>query len=161
MYYDDEELYAQNDCMLVGRNILVSFIFDEDKQSTSVYLPKADNWYLADRLYNGGQWIELEIPTDRPMPYFVRAGSVLPIQEDETVFTVYPVGNGEFEDSFFTDDGMTFNYRNGDCVMLKFSVKCDSQTVNVTYHNSGNMPFCPNIRLCKADKRRLIIENKE
>lgn len=159
LYYDDEELYAQNDCMLVGKSILVSFIFDEDKESTRVYLPKNDNWYLENRLYNGGQWVELEIPTDKPMPYFVKAGSVLPIQEDETVFTLYPIESGEFEDSFFTDDGLTYNYENGDCVKLKFNVTCNSEEVRVNYHNSGNIPFCPVIRLCKADKRRLIIES--
>ncbi len=95
-------------------------------------------------------------PEDK-MPYFVKAGCVLPTDESEygfensekLVFTVYPINKGNFESEFFTDDGISFSYLNNECVHLYFSVSCDK--------NKGNLHLIPKIRLCKADSRKLVI----
>lgn len=165
LYYDDKELYEQNDSMMVGRDILAAFVFDEGCSSVNVYLPKAESWYLNGRLFSGGQNVELEIsPTDE-MPYFVKSGCVLPTDEapcgnapSHTVFTVYPLESGDFESSFFTDDGLTFEYKNNECAKLNFTVKCDEKTVAVEYENGGKMPFVPEIRLCDGDSRQLTVK---
>ena len=168
LYYDDENLYSHSDSMMFGRDIYVSFAFDEGVNKVSAYLPKGDNWYLGDRIYSGGQSVELSIaPTDK-MPYFVRNGSVIPTDEgaygwgseEKTVFTVYPLEEGSFESEFFTDDGKSFNYLKNNCVHLFFKVLCGKDTVSVTVKNSGDMDFDPIINLSKADKRKLVI-NKE
>ncbi len=39
-----------------------------------------------------------------------------------------------------------------DCVMLKFTVVCDSDKVTVNYVNNGNMEFDIKVRLCANDK---------
>ncbi|MGN1328656.1 MAG: TIM-barrel domain-containing protein [Eubacterium sp.] len=157
LYYDDKELYSQNDSMMVGTDILVPFIFDEGKEHTEIYLPSKEKWYLSDKAYEGGQWVNVNIPLTEEMPYFVKAGSVIPTDEDKTVFTVYPVEKGTFEGGFFTDDGLTFGYRNNECVKLRFAVTCDESTVKVDYSNDGKMNFIPEIRLCNGDNRRLMI----
>ena len=77
--------------------------FGEGEETTSVYLPKNDNWYLGSRLYHGGQFVDVSIKATDKMPYFVKAGSVIPTGEEKTVFTVYPVENGRFESRFFSD----------------------------------------------------------
>lgn len=161
LYYDDKELYKQNDGMLVGRDLLVYFVFDEGKDTVNAYLPKGENWYLNGKVYTGGQDVSLTILPSAEMPYFIRCGSVVPTDEGETVFTVYPLASGEFESDFFTDDGLTFAYRDGNCVHLHFSVRCDEKTVTAAYKNTGNMPFTPNIRLCESERRALIIHKEE
>lgn len=158
LFYDDKELYSQNDSMLVGTDILVAFIFDEGKENTEIYLPKKDSWYFNGRIYSGGQWVKVSIPLTEEMPYFIKAGSIIPTDEDKTVFTVYPVENGTFESTFFTDDGLTFNYKNNECVKLKFTVICNENSITVEYKNTGNQPFTPEIRLCKGDKRKVTIK---
>lgn len=164
LYYADEQLYENTDTMLVGRDILVAFAFDEGVNDVSVYLPSGTAWYLGDRLYNGGQSVELTITPYDEMPCFIRSGSVIATDDapygfgckEKLVFTVYPVENGAFESTFFTDDSVSFGYLNNDCVRLKFSVVCDENSVTVNIRNDGNMAIEPDVRLCSADSRKLI-----
>ena len=166
LYYDDEELYSYPDTMMLGRDILAAFIFDEKTEKVCAYLPKEDNWYLGNTLLDGGQTAELTIPSTAEMPYFVRSGCILPTNEapygfksDETIiFTVYPLKNGSFESEFFSDDGISFAYQKNNCVHLSFKVHCNESTVSVEFENSGKTIFEPDIRLCSGDKRRLIIK---
>lgn len=161
LYYDDKELYKQNDGMLVGRDVLVYFAFDEGQTAVTAYLPKGENWYLDGKVYAGGQSISLTVLPNEKMPYFVRCGSMIPTDEGETVFTVYPLKNGEFESEFFTDDGETFAYQDNNCVHLHFTVQCTENTVTVSYKNTGEMPFAPCIRLCEGDSRTLTVFEEE
>ena len=161
LYYDDKELYKQNDGMLVGKDLLVYFAFDEGQTAVNAYLPNGENWYLDGKIYAGGQSVSLTVlPTDK-MPYFVRCGSVIPTDEGETVFTVYPVKSGAFTSEFFTDDGETFAYQNNRCVHLHFTVRCTENTITVSYKNTGDMPFAPCIHLCNGDSRTLSVFKEE
>lgn len=166
LYYSDDMLKCENNSMMLGRDILVSFVFDEDKETVCVYLPSDDNWYLDNKLYEGGQELSLTISPYEEMPYFVKAGCVLPVDEGENgfnsaeklVFTVYPIENGCFESEFFDDDGVSFEYRNNNCVKLQFTVNCTADEIIVSYANKGNTKIIPDIRLCTADKRILKIQ---
>lgn len=151
--------------MMLGQDILAAFVFDEGETSANVYLPKGADWYLDAQLYTGGQAVTLSLPPNAPMPYFVRGGSVLPTDEapygfltaEQLTFTVYPVKSGTFTNEFFTDDGISFRYLQNDCVHLQFTVVCTESTVQVTYENTGNTAFTPQIRLCAGDGRRLDV----
>ena len=164
--YDDAEIDLTGNSLMFGKDILVSFVFDENETETEVYLPKKDSWYMGDRLYKGGKSLTVKIPADSEVPFFVRAGSVIATdeapygfdKEERTVFTVYPLAEGAFESKFFTDDGKTYNYLDGDCVKLTFSVRCEKDRVVVSYRNDGNMSFSPEIKLCCADSRKLVID---
>lgn len=165
LYYDDGELYSNTDSMMLGKDIFVAFAFDEGVNEISAHLPKGDNWYLGDKLYSGGQTVNLTIAPADKMPYFVRSGCVLATDETEygfessenIVFTVYPLENGSFESEFFTDDGYSFDYMNNHCVHLKFKVHCDENTVTAEFENVGETIIKPQIRLCSGDKRDFII----
>ena len=165
LYYNDESCRSVTDSFMFGRDILVSCVFDEGKQSVKAYLPKGDDWYLNGRLYKGGSEAELVIrPTDT-MPYAVRAGSVIATDEadygfnsdERLVFTVYPKESGSFESEFFTDDGVSYGYLDNNCVKLKFKVDCTESEVIVSYRNDGNTSLSPSVRLCKEDSRKLVI----
>lgn len=165
LYYGDEELTGPNSMMMVGRDILVGFVFDEGSDTATLYLPAQENWYLGDTLYRGGQTVNVRVPADGPVPYLVRSGCVLPTDEAEygfdgeekIVFTVYPTKSGCFESFFFDDDGESFRYRDNECVKLNFYVSCDENSVTVRYENTGRMTCEPDIRLCNADNRRLSV----
>lgn len=158
LYYDDDELYSQNDCMMVGRDVLAAFAFDEGINRVRVYLPKDDNWYGGNRLYPGGTTVDLTIPPEEETPCFFRSGSIVPTDENGVVFTVYPLEKGRFTGEYFDDDGLSFAYQKNECVHLHFTVDCDADTVCVHWCNSGKTPFVPKLRLCGADSRQLIIK---
>lgn len=165
LYFDDRKLYDNTDSMLLGKNVLVFFAFDEGENHVSAYLPEGADWYLNSRLHHGGETVELDIkPTDE-MPYFVRAGCVLPEDigqygfccDEEIVFTVYPTESGEFESEFFSDDGKSFGYLENDCVKLRFTVTCDESNVTVKWENLGKQTIEPTIRLCGGCDKNLRI----
>lgn len=165
LYFDDKELYSYNDTMMLGRDVLCTFVFDEGSATAKAFLPKECDWYLGDTLYSGGREVELEIAPTDSMPYFVRNGCVFPSDEakygfnceEKTVFTVYPLKEGEFESEFFCDDGKSYEYLKNNCVHLFFKVVCTKDKVYVSYKNRGDMPFEPVIRLCGGDCRELVI----
>ncbi len=163
--FDDDNIGTEIDGMMLGDDILVYFIFDEGKTETTAYLPKENDWYLGDKLYKGGEFVTLQIhPTDK-MPYFVKAGCVLPTDEGEygfkseekIVFTVYPIENGTFTSDFFADDGESYEYLNNNCIRLRFTVTCDKNEIKVKYENMGNEKIKPEIRLVKNENRKIII----
>ncbi len=166
LYYDDEECEKHPDTMMVGRDILAAFVFDEGIQTATAYLPKADDWYLDGTLYDGGQTVDVTIPAESAMKYFVRAGSVISTDEaaygfrkgEEIVLTVYPKKNGTFESDLFFDDGLTFDYRNNLCTKLHITVECTDDTVNVSIVNSGKRDTAYTVRLCDGDNRTMLIK---
>jgi alpha-D-xyloside xylohydrolase len=61
---------------LYGRDILVSPIWEKDKRTQEVYLPKGERWRDAwsDKIYDGGQTITVKAELHQ-LPIFIRAGS--------------------------------------------------------------------------------------
>ncbi len=163
--FKDKNVGAETDGMMFGKDILVYFVFNENETKVKAYLPKDFDWYLDDKLYDGGETVELEILADKPMPYFVKAGSVLPTDEGEysfkheedLLFTIYPVYKGEFTSDFFTDDGESYEYLKDNCTKLCFKVNCDENEVRVHYENQGNIVIKPKIKLVECDSRKLVI----
>ena len=166
LYYDDEECYDYPNTMLLGKNILAAFVFDEGEDTASTYLPSGDDWYLGGRLYRGGQTVEYKIPALSEMKYLVRAGSVIPTDEAEygfnsdekLIITVYPVESGSFEEELFFDDGVSYNYKSGGFAKLRFKVNCNEEQVSISVEKQGKMPLDYELRLCNGDKRRLLIK---
>lgn len=166
LYYNDKNLPVDSPAFMLGRKILVSCILDEGKTEQSVYLPKGDGWFLNGKKYGGGETVTVSVPADECVPFFVKAGCILPTDEakygfkseGKTVLTVYPLEKGEFSDEYFNDDGLTDEYKNGNCVKLEIKVTCDSESVTLSYENKGNMPLSPCFKLCEGDSRTLIIK---
>lgn len=165
LYYDGEE--RESDLFLAGRNILVCPVLDEGKNSVTVHLPKGDDWYFDGKVFEGGTSVEIQISAYGKMKYFVKCGSVIPCNkatgresQENLVLTVYPIENGTFTDTFFYDDGETFDYLENKCVKLNMTVECKKQEVTVFYENSGDMPFLPRFELAQGDGRQLTLKGK-
>lgn len=164
LYYDDEEINEDGNSFMVGRDILATCVFDEGESKVKAYLPRKDDWYLGNKLYDGGQEVELNIKATDEMPYFVRSGSVIATDEGECeygseeriVLTIYPIKNGRFTAQYFCDDGESYGYKDNDCILLKFDIECDEDTVTVSYTNESKVDYNPTIKLC--DNRKLIIK---
>ena len=115
---NDAEALAQRCEYMFGRNLLVSPVTEPDVKSWRTYLPPTQGgWYAldTDRHYEGGTSVETEVNM-RGIPVFVKAGSILPVQDGETLrLQVYPGADAHFE--LYEDEGDNTNYLQG-----KFSV---------------------------------------
>ena len=163
LYYDGES--RESDLFLAGRNILICPVLDEGKNEVTVQLPKGDDWYFDGSVFEGGTVLQVQISAYGKMKYFVKCGCVIPYNKstgrenkEDLVLTVYPVSNGTFTDTFFYDDGETFDYLKNKCVKLNMTVECDENTVTVCYENTGDTPFEPQFTLADGDTRTLKIK---
>ncbi len=101
-----------------------------DSSSRTVYFP-AGNWYdyYTHKVYQGGQYYVLDIPTDR-LPLFVKEGSIIPVAvpvdyiDSNTVFniTCKVFGNDPAAFTLFEDDGLTFDFEKGKANTIELSI---------------------------------------
>ncbi len=165
VYFEDKNIDINTTSFMLGRDILAKCVLDEGVNEVSVYLPKGEIWYLGGKCFEGGQRVKVNIPEDEAVPFFVKGGCVLPFDEGEygfrkeekLEFTVYPVKLGTFCDTFFTDDGESYEYKNNHCTKLKFTVECNEKEVVVKYDNLADVNLTPVIKLCSGDNRKLIL----
>ena len=115
---------VESDMFMCGPSILSSPVFDKGVRKLHISLPKnEEGWYLKDKLVSGE--IDVDTPIDDLPIYFIKAGSVIPLEEDgEIVFNIYPIKNGSFEYRFYNDESKNNNYR-----VIK--VKCDNYKVAI------------------------------
>ena len=96
--YDEE-----SDAFMFGDAILVKPVFDKGVTKINVNLPNVkDGWYLNDKLVSGS--LDLEVLLDEPLPYFVKAGSIIPMDEDGSILHIYPAKEGKFSYKYYNDD---------------------------------------------------------
>jgi alpha-glucosidase len=131
-YPDDWTAIGTNDEYLFGDDLLVAPIVKDYDENRSVYFPRG-TWYdyWTDRRYVGPLTVNVDAPLER-MPLFVRAGAVIPSQQDmqytdqypidPLTFDVYPEGSSTRE--YYDDDGISFAYEKG--VYLRQTVSVES-----------------------------------
>jgi len=114
--------HAYENEFLFGDAILVVPVAS-DVHITKLYLP-AGRWYdfYTDQRLDGGKEILWEAPPDK-LPIFVRAGSVIPMQQPVSCADQLPAGplelhvyaDPEMETLFtyYEDDGITWDYQEG------------------------------------------------
>ena len=170
LFFDDPACPIESGSFMVGQKLLAACVFDEGETQTSVYLPQNDGgWFFGAKRFDGGQTVNISVRPSDESAFFVRAGSVICTDEsayaknepEKLIFTVFAPKTGHFNDSFFTDDGESFAYLHGGCVLLNFEVSADENSVSVIWLNAGKRPFTPEIVLCPGDDRELICKRKE
>ncbi len=114
---------------MVGKDILVASVFNKGQTTRKLYLPKdANGWYeyYSGKWYAGGQEIEVEAPLEKAV-FFLRAGSILPLntavqgfetkEKEARTYRIFPLQeDGEFEVSFYEDDGKRWIIKRGSCI---------------------------------------------
>jgi alpha-glucosidase (family GH31 glycosyl hydrolase) len=78
---------------MFGSALLVAPVVEEGMSQWPVYLPAGD-WYdfWTDEHYSGGQVINYSVPKER-IPVFVRGGTILPLNLDDSFSLGCDVGN--------------------------------------------------------------------
>ena len=79
---NDKLTYLVSDVFMMGSDLLIAPIVKEGMRHRDVYLPAGAawiNWWTGERL-EGGKQHRVDAPLDR-LPFFVRAGSVIPMQD--------------------------------------------------------------------------------
>src|SRR5215469_9850926 len=125
----DPKAVERSDEYLWGSNLLVAPVFEKGARTRDVYLPAGD-WYdfwTAERLL-GEREIRRAVDLET-LPLYVRAGTILPLgpvkqftddKIDEPLsVSIYPGADGSF--LLYEDDGVSFNYRNGEWMGIQLS----------------------------------------
>jgi alpha-glucosidase (family GH31 glycosyl hydrolase) len=135
-YPDDPKSVACGDQYLWGKSVLVAPVVEKGAETRQVYLP-AGGWYdfwTQERL-EGGREIHRNVDL-QTMPLYIRAGSILPLGpvkqftgekvEQPLSVSIFPGGDASF--LLYEDDGISFNYRKGECM----GIQMDWHDVNRT-----------------------------
>jgi len=143
---DDSATWSINDEWMLGGRILAAPVLAEGGER-KVYLPTG-NWFDANtgKAMSGSQTLELApVPLD-VIPFYVRAGTILPMgpviqstaeAEDPLEVRIYPGADADF--SLYEDDGTTYAYENGR--FTRISMHWDEDKYVLTVRNrTGSYP---------------------
>jgi len=109
-------------------------------KTCEVYLPAGAKWYdyYTNSLSDGGKTITVNTTIDK-FPFFVKAGSILPLGPDvqytsekawdNLTINVYPGANGEF--TLYEDEGDNYNYENGSYTEIPMKWNESKQTLTI------------------------------
>jgi alpha-glucosidase len=113
---------------LLGPFILVAPV-ESSRELAKVYLPEGSWYYLFDgKHYQGNEEIIVDSPIHR-LPVFIKGGAIIPMQSavahtgektEELIVHVYH-GSDPTEFTWYSDDGQTFDYQNGNYSRRVFS----------------------------------------
>lgn len=107
---------------------------------TPVYLPAGTIWYdyWTNTIYPGAQVVPLETTISK-IPFFVKAGSILPLgpdvqytsekKWDNLTINVYPGEDGEF--TLYEDEGDNYNYEKGEYSTITFKWNDKNRTLTI------------------------------
>lgn len=139
-YPHDHKVYNgafQNE-YLFGPYFLVAPV-DSNKDLLRVYLPEGLWYYLYDgRKFEGNSEIVVDCPLHK-LPVFVKAGAIVPMQpvkshtgevSDTLIIHIYSGDSSNF--TYYEDDGVTFNYQDGEYSLRKISADHDNQSVVIS-----------------------------
>jgi alpha-glucosidase len=149
--WEDRSLWNVEDAFCLGDALLVYPIVHErivhegeqistpkDCSTRTAVLPQG-NWYhfWNNTVFKGGQTVQLEAPLEQ-IPLLVRAGSILPMEEDEQlILHLYPLQQGESEGYVYSDAGDGY----GETRLDRFCMSRDEQSLKVTWKKQGNYVF--------------------
>ena len=135
---DEEDLWDVEDCFLLGEALLVAPILEQGATNRSLRLP-AGGWYdfWSDDLLDGPAEVVLQAGLER-MPLLFRAGSLLPMQEqDSLVLHLYPTDSGETQALLYSDAGEGY----GPGRIDRFHLQHGKKHLMVKWETSGKFDF--------------------
>jgi len=140
MYEDDKNTYSIHDQFLIGDNLLIAPIVRPGENCRKVYLPKGI-WFnfFTNEKHQGGQYILVHANLDE-IPVFVKENSIIPIStsaentqkmNNDIMINIY-TNQDAFTDQFILDDGISFDYQNGD--YTTFIISYDGEEITSYTH---------------------------
>jgi len=158
-FSNDPEVFNIKDQFMFGRSLLIcpitqpmyykanSIKIDNAEKSRKVYLPKRCGWYdfWTNKYYEGGQTITAYAPIET-MPIYVKAGSVLAMQDDtqfasqETNLKIRVYVGADGECYLYEDSGNGYEYSEGHYWRVKISWAENERTI--TFHEKEGLMSC-------------------
>ena len=128
------EFFATQDMFVLGSALLVAPVTAAQTWSRSVTFPQAHGKWIAVETgedYLSGSTVTVAAPLEK-IPVFQRPGSVVARKErarrssalmvnDPYTLVLNLDENGQAQGTLFLDDGVTFNYQNGNCALRLFT----------------------------------------
>ena len=145
----DEQAIGREKEFLFGEHLLVSPVLQSKKESktTTVYLPKGEWYYFwSAQLYEGQQQIKLKSKLHE-IPFFVKAGTILPLYPIRQYTAEKPVDvltlevyykEGTANTQLYEDAGEGYDYVNGGYSLKTFSLEGSEHTLVIQQHKEGN-----------------------
>jgi len=163
----DKETYKalwHNKEFLLGRNLLIAPILEENKQKNNVatrkiYLPEGSSWidFWTTEKYEGGKVLEKKVSLET-FPLFVREGSALPIgpsvlfseQSNAHPLWLFVYPSEEIAGEVYLDDGITKEFEEGEFCHLTIRGNEEKNKLNLEIFQKGKLRELPltNNELC-------------
>lgn len=135
---EQPSLWDVDDAFYLGDALLICPVFEEGGRSRQVILPPG-HWYSFwdDALWEGDQTITMDAPLETP-PVLVRAGSLLPMQEQgQVVLHLYPSLEGVSCSQLYQDAGDGYGPSRCD----RFRLHHEPDGMNLLWEGEGDYPL--------------------
>ncbi len=148
-FYDqtDEKALEENDAFMFGDHILVSPVLEKGAEEVETYLPKGI-WYdfRSGECLKGKQTHKIDAPPSE-IPFFVRAGTVLPLREvmqytqerDPKLLelNVYAGTSSNEAGQLYEDAEEGYNYKKGDYRLTSYNIENSENNLTITASREG------------------------
>ncbi len=158
---EDQTLWDVDDAFLLGDALLVAPVVSPGETRRRLRLPRG-HWldYWTSTLYEGGGEIEVEAPLER-IPLFVRAGAIIPTEEQGRLFLhLFAVPSTGGDSLLYNDAGDGY----GDFRVDRFALRWQDEHLDVVWEEEGTFPFPYASVVLEAHGiacRRLIVDGRE
>ena len=138
-YGDDKNVLEIDDQYMFGPSILVAPVVAYKARNRDVYLPNGNGWYdfYSGTYYNGATKITTEAPLER-IPLFVKEGAILTFgpeieytMESIDPLTVYVFTGADGSFSLYEDEGINYNYEDGEFSKIPFTYTESEKTLKI------------------------------
>jgi alpha-glucosidase (family GH31 glycosyl hydrolase) len=143
----DSRATLRDESYMWGDNILVAPVIEKGVTKRTTYLPAGMWWdFWTNEKIEGGKDVTADVDLTT-LPLYVRAGAVIPMgpvkqyvdEASEEPFTlkVHPGANGKFH--LYDDDGSSFEYENGNYMLLTGEWTDSTRTLTLALDPRGNL----------------------
>ncbi|MDX1636672.1 MAG: glycoside hydrolase family 31 protein, partial [Balneolaceae bacterium] len=178
----DTKLQSQSDEFMFGSQILVSPVLEKGLKKKKVYLPRGEWFHFwNDMLLRGGEKHVVDTPL-KSIPFFIKAGTVLPLRElmqyttqkdQDTLELLVYHGNGEEESQLYEDAEEGMDYQTGSYQETAFYYSGDNRSATLYADRTGSfeptydrfeltfvgLPFEP--KTCRVDREEVALNSRK
>ncbi|TNE61233.1 MAG: DUF4968 domain-containing protein [Bacteroidetes bacterium] len=143
--HEDSKLWEMERDFMFGEHLFVSPVVQPKLQRQLIYLPKGDWYYFWTGQPASGELFVNIMPEQ--IPFFVRAGSVLPTYPvrqytgesavDELTLYVY-FNNGKETSTMYEDEGEGYAYQDNEYCLRKWITDGDKESFTLTQQITGS-----------------------
>lgn len=163
VFQEDENLYDEGFDFMVGDDLLVSNVLEKDQKNKEIYFPKGYKFYdvYTKEEYIGGATYSIDVALDS-IPMFIREGGIV-LSSKKQLYNIKSecvtdlnilIANGKRgKFTYYEDDGTSLDYRNGDYLEEKITLKPGEKTY-IKFNKTGNYKS-------RVEKIEIDLINKE